>query len=81
MAEDDDKVVPLRNGMDALISEEISTEEAMKNTLQELRSWAEGPKGGMGASLHWEKWPPLTPGARKRLLEIVNRGLRAGEAD
>lgn len=36
-----------------------------------LEAWANPPKGGMGAGLHSEMHPRLTPAARRRILELL----------
>lgn len=44
----------------------------LEGALGELGAWARGGETtGMGAGLHAEMWPPLTPSAKRRMLEIV----------
>lgn len=46
--------------------------ELVDEYLEQLEIWAAGPpKGGMGAGLHAEKYPSLTPSARSFLAEHV----------
>lgn len=46
----------------------------MEDALTNIQTWVEGyenPVTSMGAGLHAEKWPSLSPSARRRLLEIL----------
>lgn len=46
-------------------------EKRLRAALSELHAWADGyvhPKTGMGAGLHQEMWPALTPSAATELL-------------
>lgn len=65
----------IQQALDDLADEvERGNADRCLSALKELRAWATIPKG-VGASLHAEMWPSLSPSARKRLAEIVGRGL------
>ena len=51
----------------------MSNTETLREHIAQLREWADGNRlgGGMGSGLHAEKWPALTPGARRTLSEHV----------
>jgi len=46
--------------------------------IAEFRAWADGyknPTTGMGAGLHCEMWPSLSPSAQSRMLDIASEAL------
>lgn len=53
------------------MSEHTLGKETVDELIDELKDWANPQKMGVGASFHCEKWPGLTPSARKHLNEYV----------
>lgn len=62
-----------------LLRERDEARAALAGVREQLQAWATPSPGGMGMGLHSEMWPPLTPSARKRMLELAALGPVAAE--